>query len=112
MAILADRAEEVDGKSSIIGVFQAAAASRFPTTLNGVLILRFSLDDPEDDAIEGMILEARLIAPDRSQLGKLEIATDAPPRTELMPLRGVDVTVDLTGTLLPTPGVYRFEVWA
>jgi hypothetical protein len=112
IAILADRADEIDGKSTIVGVFQAVTARRFPTTLNGVLVLRFSLDDPEDDAIEGLILETRFLGPDREQLGRLEIAADAPPRTALMPLRGIDVTVDLTGTLLPAPGVYRFEVWA
>ena len=112
MAILADRTDDVDGKTSLIGIFQAVTARRFPTTLNGVLVLRFSLDDPGDDAIKGLILETRFIGPDRQQLGRLEIATDAPPRTELMPLRGVDVTVDIAGTLLPAPGVYRFEVWA
>lgn len=112
MAILADRAQEIDGKSSLVGIFQAVSANRFPTTLNGVLVLRFSLDDPDDDVIQGLILEARFLGPDRQQLGRLEIAADAPPRSDLMPLRGVDVTVDLTGTLLPTPGVYRFEVWA
>ena len=37
MAVLADRAEEVDGKGSVIGIFQAVSAKRFPTTLNGVL---------------------------------------------------------------------------
>ena len=112
MAVLADRAEEVDGKGSVIGIFQAVTARRFPTTLNGFLVLRFSLDDPEDDAVEGLILEARFIGPDGRQLGRLEIAADAPPRTQLVPLRGIDVTVDVAGTLLPAPGVHRFEVWA
>jgi hypothetical protein len=112
MAVVADRAEEVDGKSSLFGIFQAVAANRFPTMLNGVLVLRFSLDEPEDDAIEGLILETRFVAADGTVLGKLDIAADAPPRTDLMPLRGIDVTVDLTGTLLPAPGVYRFEVRA
>ena len=112
MAILADRAEEINGKTTLVGIFQAVAANRFPTTLNGVLVLRFSLDDDEDEAIDAVILETRFFGPDRQQLGTLQVATDAPPRTELMPLRGIDVTVDLTGTLLPTPGVYRFEVWA
>ena len=32
MAVLADRAEEVDGKGSVIGIFQAVTARRFPTT--------------------------------------------------------------------------------
>lgn len=112
MAILADRAEEIDGKSTIVGVFQAVTARRFPTTLNGVLILRFSLDDPEDDAIAGLILEMRFLGPDGQQLGRFEVATDAPLRTALMPLRGIDLTVDLTGTLLPVAGVHHFEVWA
>jgi hypothetical protein len=29
MAVLADRAEEIDGKSSVIGIFQAVTARRF-----------------------------------------------------------------------------------
>ena len=112
MAVLADRAEEVDGKGSVIGIFQAVTAKRFPTTLNGVLVLRFSLDDQEDEADEGVILDSRLIGPDGKELAAMQVADVAPPRTALQPLRGIDVTIDLRGTLLPVPGVYRFEIWA
>jgi hypothetical protein len=112
MAVLADRAEEVDGKGSVIGIFQAVTAKRFPTTLNGVLVLRFSLDDPEDDADQSIILDSRLMGPDGEQLAAMQVVDFAPPRTVLQPLRGIDVTIDLRGTLLPVPGVYRFEVWA
>jgi len=111
MALLADRAEEADGKGSVIGIFQAVTARRFPTTLNGVLVLRFSLDDPEDDTDEGVILDSRLVGPDGSRLASMQVAAAAPPRTPLNPLRGIDVTIDLRGTLLPAPGVYRFEIW-
>jgi hypothetical protein len=111
MAVLADRAEEVDGKGSVIGIFQAVTAQRFPTTLNGWLVLRFSLDDPEDDEIEGVILESRFIGPDGADLASMEVADFAPPRTALQPLRGIDITINLHDTLLPTPGVYRFEIW-
>jgi hypothetical protein len=112
MSVLADRAEEVDGKGSVIGIFQAVAATRFPTTLNGFLVLRLSLDDPEDDGADGVVLENRLIGPDGAQLAAMQVADFAPPRTASQPLRGIDITIDLRGTLLPTPGVYRFEVWA
>jgi len=57
MAVLADGAEEVAGKSSVIGIFQAVTARRFPTTVSGVLALRFSFDDPDDDDREGVVLE-------------------------------------------------------
>ena len=112
MAVLADRAEEVDGKGSVIGIFQAVTAKRFPTTLNGVLVLRFSLDDPEDENTDGVILDNRLIGPDGGQLASMKVADSAPPKSALQPLRGIDITIDLRGTLLPTPGVYRFEIWA
>jgi hypothetical protein len=112
MAVLADRAEEVDGKGSVIGIFQAVTAKRFPTTLSGVLALRFSFDDPEDEAIEGVILETRFIGPDGGQLAKGHVADAVLPKTQLQPLRGIDITIDLRGTLLPVPGVYRIEVWA
>ena len=112
MSVLADRAEEVDGKGSVIGIFQAVTAPRFPTTLNGWLVLRFSLDDPDDDAEEGVIFDSRLIGPDGSTLATMQVADFAPPRTALQPLRGIDMTIDLRGTLLPVPGVYRFEIWA
>lgn len=112
MAVLADRVEEVDGKGSVIGIFQAVTAKRFPTTLNGVMVLRFSLDDPEDDAHEGVVLESRFVGPDGTTLASMQVADDAPPRSALQPLRGIDVTIDLRGTLLPAPGVYRFEIWA
>jgi hypothetical protein len=111
MAILADRAEEVDGKGSVIGIFQAVTARRFPTTMSGVLALRFSFDDPEDDEVDGVVLDSRLIGPDGSRLATMQVADFAPPRTPVQPLRGIDVTIDLRGTLLPTPGVYRFEIW-
>ena len=112
MSVLADRAEEVDGKGSVIGIFQAVTARRFPTTLNGDLVLRFSLDDAEDADVDGVILDSRFIGPDGVQLASMEVADFAPPASELQPLRGIDITIDLRGTLLPTPGVYRFEVWA
>jgi hypothetical protein len=112
MSVLADRAEEVDGKGSVIGIFQAVTARQFPTTLNGDLVLRFSLDDPEDEDVEGVVLDSRFIGPDGVQLASMEVADFAPPRSDLQPLRGVDITIDLRGTLLPAPGVYRFEVWA
>jgi hypothetical protein len=111
MAVLADRADEVDGKGSVIGIFQAITATRFPTTLSGWLVLRFSLDDPEDDDIEGVVLDSRFIGPDGTQLASMQVADVVVPRTPLQPLRGVDVTIDLQGTLLPMPGVYRFEIW-
>jgi hypothetical protein len=111
-SVLADRAEEVDGKGSVIGIFQAVTANRFPTTLNGFLVLRFSLDDAEDDGVDGVVLENRFIGPDGVQLASMEVADFAPPRSALQPLRGIDITIDLRGTLLPMPGVYRFEVWA
>ena len=112
MAVLADRAEEVDGKGSVIGIFQAVTATRFPTTLNGWLVLRLSLDDPEDDDVDGIVLDSRFIGPDGTRLASMQVVDVVPPRTALMPLRGVDLTIDLRGTLLPEPGVYRFEVWA
>lgn len=112
MAVLADRAEEVDGKGSVIGIFQAVTAKRFPTTLAGVMVLRFSLDGPEDAADEGVILESRFLGPDGTQLASLKVADSAPPASPLQPLRGIDVTIDLRGTLIPRPGVYRFEIWA
>jgi hypothetical protein len=112
MSVLADRAEEVDGKGSVIGIFQAVTAQRFPTTLNGYLVLRFSLDDPEDEGVDGVILEGRFIGPGGDRLASMEVADVAQPRSDLQPLRGIDVTIDLRGTLLPTPGVYRFEIWA
>ena len=111
MAVLADRAEEVNGKGSVIGIFQAVTARRFPTTMGGVLALRFSLDDEADAGVEGLVIDTRLMGPDGTRLATLEIATFAPPKSTAQPLRGVDVTVDLRGTLLPVPGVYRFEVW-
>jgi hypothetical protein len=112
MSVLADRAEEVDGKGSVIGIFQAVAAKRFPTTLSGYLVLRFSLDDPEDDGVDGVVLDNRFIGPDGVQLASMEVADFAPPASALQPLRGIDITIDLRSTLLPAPGVYRFEVWA
>ena len=39
------------------------------------------------------------------------LPADRSGQSPLQPLRGVDVTVDLRGTFLPVPGVYRFEVW-
>jgi len=112
MAVLADRAGEVDGKGSVIGIFQAVTARRFPTTLSGVLVLRFSLDDPEDDEVEGVLLEIRLVGSDGAELSKMPVADSVPPRGPLNPLRGIDLTLDLHGILLPTPGVYRFEIRA
>ena len=112
MAVLADRAEEVDGKGSVIGIFQAVTARRFPTTMGGVLALRFSLEDEADAGVEGLVIDTRLMGPDGSRLATLQIATFVEPKSALQPLRGVDVTVDLRGTLLPVPGVYRFEVWS
>ena len=112
MAVLADRAEEVDGKGSVIGIFQAITARRFSTTLNGFMVLRFSMDDDADADVEGLLIDTRMIGPDGTELAALEIAAYVAPKSEVQPLRGVDVTVDMTGTLIPGPGVYRFEVWA
>jgi len=112
MSVLADRAEEVDGKGSVIGIFQAVTARRFPTTLSGVLALRFSFDDPGDEEIEGIVLDVRLLGPEGDQLSKMSVADFVPPKAALSPLRGLDVTLDLRTILLPRPGVYRFEISA
>src|SRR5690348_7851441 len=109
MAVLADRAEEVDGKGSVIGIFQAVTAQRFPTTLSGVLALRFTFVEPEDAESEGVILETRFIGRDGSQLAKGHVADAVPAKTPVQPLRGIDIRIDLRGTLLPVPGVYRIE---
>src|SRR5262245_29907999 len=74
MAVLADRVEETRGKGSVIGIFQAVTATRFPTTLNGWLVLRFSLDDPEDDDVEGIVLDSRFIGPDGTMLASMQVA--------------------------------------
>lgn len=111
MTVLADASEERNGKGSVLGIFQAVTAPRFPTTLNGVLVLRFSLDEAEEADVEGVLIDTRLIGPDDEELATLEVAADVPPKSALQPLRGIDVTVDLRGTLLPAPGLYRFEVW-
>jgi hypothetical protein len=110
MAVLADRAEESGGKGSIIGIFQAVTATRFPTTLNGVLCLRFSLDDPEDTDREGVLLEVRFVGPDGATLSSMQMADAVMPVTPLQPLRGVDLTLDLRSVVLPQPGTYRFEI--
>ena|SRR5207237_7380181 len=112
MSVLADRADEIDGKGSVIGIFQAVVAQRFPTALNGVLVLRFSLDDDEDAEAEGLILDVRLMGPAGDRLSSMNVAADVPPKSDLQPIRGIDVTLDLRSVLLPRPGVYRFEVWA
>jgi hypothetical protein len=112
MSVLADRADEIDGKGSVIGIFQAVAAKRFPTALNGVLVMRFSLDDDEDAGSDGLILDVRLLGPADERLSSMKVASDVPPTSDLAPLRGVDVTLDLRSVLLPRPGVYRFEIWS
>ena len=75
-------------------------------------MLRFSLDDPEDESTDGVILENRFIGPDGTQLASMKVADFAPPKSALQPLRGIDITIDLRGTLLPTPRVFHFEIWA
>ena len=110
MSVLADRAEEMDGKGSVIGIFQAVTARQFPTTVSGVLALRFSFDDPEDADREGVVLEIRLVGPDGTSHSSMQVADAVMPASPLTPLRGIDLTLDLRSVLLPAAGVYRFEI--
>ena len=106
MAVLADRNDLVEGKASLIGIFQSIVASEFPTTLHGILAIRVAIEPDEPEVVE---VSARLR---RGELDFGELAIDAfvPPASHAQPLRGLDVTIDLEGTELPEPGLYTFEV--
>lgn len=106
MAVLADRNDLVEGKASLIGIFQSIVASEFPTTLHGILAIRVAVEADEPEVVE---VSARLR---RGELDLGELAIDAfvPPASDAQPLRGLDVTIDLEGTELPQPGLYIFEV--
>lgn len=106
MAVLADRSDLVEGKASLIGIFQSVVASAFPTELHGVLAIRVAMDADEADWVE---VSAELRR-DGTALGDLSMSAFVPPATPSQPLRGIDVTVDLEGTELPQPGLYTFEI--
>ena len=106
MAVLADRSDLVEGKASLIGIFQSLVASAFPTTLNGVLAIRVAMDADEAEWVEVRAALRR----DGAEYGDLSIPAFVPPATPSQPLRGIDVTIDLEGTELPEPGLYTFEI--
>lgn len=106
MAVLADRSDLVEGKASLIGIFQSIVASSFPTQLHGVLAIRVAVDPDEADWVEVSTALRR----DGAELGALSMSAFVPPPTPTQPLRGIDVTIDLEGTELPEPGLYTFEV--
>ena len=106
MAVLADRSELIEGKASLIGIFQSIVASRFPTTLHGVLAIRVAVDADEAEFVEVSATLRR----DAIELGALSMTASVPPVTPAQPLRGLDVTIDLDGTELPEPGLYTFDV--
>lgn len=106
MAVLADRSDLVEGRASLIGIFQSVVASSFPTELHGVLAIRVAMDADEAEWVEVSAALRR----DGADLGELSLSAFVPPATPAQPLRGIDVTVDLEGTELPEPGLYTFEV--
>jgi hypothetical protein len=106
MAVLADRNDLVEGKASLIGIFQSIVASSFPTTMHGILAIRVAVDPDEPEVVE---VSARLHRGD-VDFGELAIDAFVPPASHAQPLRGLDVTIDLEGTELPEPGLYTFEV--
>ena len=109
MAVLADRSEVLNDKPNVIGIFQSVLAPAFPTTLTGVLVIRIALEDDEPDG--AVDLGMRFVR-GRSVLAELGLRADVAPATPEQPLRGLDLTVDLMGTLVPEPGLYAFEIRA
>ena len=109
MAVLADRSEVVNDKPNVIGIFQSVLAASFPTTLTGVLVIRIALESDESEAV--VHLGMRFVR-GRTVLAELGLRADVAPATPEQPLRGLDLTVDLLGTLVPEPGQYAFEIRA
>lgn len=106
MAVLADRSELVEGKASLIGIYQSVVASAFPTALHGVLAIRVAMGADDPDLVEVSAALRR----DGTEHGELSMSALVPPGTPSQPLRGIDVTIDLEGTELPEPGLYTFEI--
>lgn len=110
MAVLADRSDLVDGKSSLIGLFQSVVAQTFPTTLHGVLAIRVAFEADAADRVRVTAALRRASADGSEDHGQIELDAFVPPASATQPLRGIDVTIDLEGTELPGPGLYTFEV--
>lgn len=109
MAVLADRSEVLNDKPNVIGIFQSVLASTFPTTMTGVLVVRIALEDDDPDG--PVDLHMRFLQ-GATALAELDLRADVAPATPEQPLRGLDLTIDLMGTLVPAAGLYSFEIRA
>ncbi len=113
-AFLADRAEMVNGKMNIVGLFERIIASQFPARHPSMAVIaRFEFPSVEYGSTTS--LRIALVGPDAKEAmsieGKMEAGV-SPSAPETPPVMHVDQIFQFENLVFPEAGDYAFHIVA